>query len=88
VSLGGDRVKQLAQLYTQIVAEGVFRGSACHRVGIYAQLKFPSSLLLTISVVQFLRTLPVPMTHPLHPAAPGIFNTFKEAQLSYVGTGV
>jgi len=45
---------------------------------------FPSSLLPTLSpVVQFLRTLPVPSTHPSHPAASTIFSTLKEAQIGY-----
>jgi len=45
---------------------------------------FPSSLLPTLSpVVKFLRTLPIPTTHPSHPAALDIFATFKEAQLGY-----
>jgi exocyst complex protein 7 len=34
-------------------------------------------------MVQFLRTLPTPMTHPSHPAAAGVFATLKEAQLGY-----
>ena len=45
---------------------------------------FPSSLLPTLSpVVSFLRTLPLPATHPSHPAALSIFGTLKEAQKGY-----
>jgi exocyst complex protein 7 len=74
--------KRLAQLYTQVVAEG---SSGATPTGSESMLSsFPSSLLPTLSpVVQFLRTLPVPMTHPSHPAASDIFAIFKEAQLGY-----
>lgn len=45
---------------------------------------FPSSLLPTLSpVVTFLRTLPLPSTHPSHPAAGAILATLKEAQQGY-----
>lgn len=45
---------------------------------------FPSSLLPTLSpVVKFLRTLPLPSTHPSHPAAQTILATLKEAQQGY-----
>ena len=75
--------KRLAQLYTQVVAEG--SSGATPAPGSESMLSsFPSSLLPNLSpVVQFLRTLPVPMTHPSHPAASDIFATFKEAQLGY-----
>lgn len=75
--------KRLAQLYTQVVAEGS-SGVTPARGSESMLSSFPSSLLPTLSpVVQFLRTLPVPMTHPSHPAASGIFATLKEAQLGY-----
>ena len=45
---------------------------------------FPSSLLPTLSpVVSFLRSLPLPSTHPSHPAAQGIFATLSDAQNGY-----
>lgn len=45
---------------------------------------FPSSLLPTLSpVVNFLRTLPLPATHPSHPASATILATLKEAQQGY-----
>jgi hypothetical protein len=39
-----------------------------------------SSLL---PLVTFLRTLPLPSTHPSHPAASAILNTLKDAQRGY-----
>jgi hypothetical protein len=33
-----------------------------------------------------LRTLPVPATHPNHPAAPAILNSLKDAQRAYAET--
>ncbi|KIJ96199.1 hypothetical protein K443DRAFT_294201 [Laccaria amethystina LaAM-08-1] len=40
---------------------------------------FPSSLLPTLSpVVDFLRTLPVPSTHPTHPPAQVILKSFTQ----------
>jgi hypothetical protein len=37
----------------------------------------------TPPLVSFLRTLPLPTTHPSHPAAPGILETLKDAQRGY-----
>lgn len=34
-------------------------------------------------LVAFLRTLPLPTTHPTHPAAPAILSTLKDAQRGY-----
>ena len=47
-------------------------------------MSFPASLIPTLTpVVSFLRTLPLPSTHPSHPAAPAILSTLKEAQKGY-----
>jgi exocyst complex component 7 len=47
-------------------------------------MSFPASLIPTLTpVVSFLRTLPLPSTHPSHPAAPVILSTLKEAQKGY-----
>jgi exocyst complex component 7 len=47
-------------------------------------MSFPASLIPTLTpVVLFLRTLPLPSTHPSHPAAPAILSTLKEAQNGY-----
>ena len=47
-------------------------------------MSFPASLIPTLTpVVLFLRTLPLPSTHPSHPAAPTILSTLREAQNGY-----
>lgn len=64
--------KKLAQLYTKLVAEsssGNFVSS------------FPTPLLLDL--VAFLRKLPLPSTHPSHPAAPAISSALKDAARGY-----
>jgi exocyst complex protein 7 len=44
----------------------------------------PNSVLITLrQVVSFLRTLPLPSTHPSHPAAPEILGTLKDTQKGY-----
>ncbi|KAF5356560.1 hypothetical protein D9758_008232 [Tetrapyrgos nigripes] len=75
--------KKLAQLYTKLVAEGS-SGSAPGPGANLDKNPFPSFLLADLRpLVSFLRTLPVPTTHPSHPAAPAIFSTLKEAQRGY-----
>jgi len=47
-------------------------------------MTYPSTLIPTLApVVLFRRTLPLPSTHPFHPAASGILSTLKEAQKGY-----
>ena len=47
-------------------------------------MSFPASLIPTLTlVVSFLRTLPLPSTHPSHPAAPVILSTPNETQKGY-----
>ncbi|PPQ98996.1 hypothetical protein CVT24_003478 [Panaeolus cyanescens] len=71
--------KKLTQMYTKVVAEGSSGAGSDYMVS-----SFPSSLLPTLTpVVAFLRTLPVPATHPSHPAAPVILKTLQEAQKGY-----
>ncbi|KAI0360296.1 hypothetical protein OH77DRAFT_1418171 [Trametes cingulata] len=74
--------KKLIQLYTKLVAEGssgVPPGGAE-----FSSVPFPPSLLVTLRpLVAFLRTLPLPATHPSHPAAPGIQSALKDAQKGY-----
>ncbi|EEB91487.1 hypothetical protein MPER_10143 [Moniliophthora perniciosa FA553] len=60
--------KKLTQLYTKLVAEGS-SGSAP-----------PPGIL---PLVEFLKKLPLPSTHPSHPAAPAIMSVLKEAQRGY-----
>jgi exocyst complex component 7 len=74
--------KKLAQLFTKLVAEG---SSGSPPAGTdFEVLKFPPSLLSTLApLVIFLRGLPLPSTHPSHPAANAILNTLKEAQRGF-----
>ncbi|EGO29318.1 hypothetical protein SERLADRAFT_359419 [Serpula lacrymans var. lacrymans S7.9] len=74
--------KKLTQLYTKLVAEG---SSGSPSLGLeFTPPTFPPSLLASLRpLVAFLRTLPLPSTHPSHPAAPGILATLKEAQRGY-----
>ncbi|THU88895.1 hypothetical protein K435DRAFT_729547 [Dendrothele bispora CBS 962.96] len=75
--------KKLAQLYTKLVAEGSSGSIPLPGANISSN-PFPPSLLSTLRpLVSFLRTLPVPSTHPSHPAAPSIFSCLKEAQRGY-----
>ncbi|KAI0777804.1 Cullin repeat-like-containing domain protein [Trametes elegans] len=74
--------KKLIQLYTKLVAEGssgVPPGGAE-----FSSVPFPASLMGTLKpLVTFLRTLPLPATHPSHPAAAGIQSALKDAQKGY-----
>ncbi|TCD71013.1 hypothetical protein EIP91_000511 [Steccherinum ochraceum] len=74
--------KKLTQLYTKLVAEA---SSGAPLNGVEFQLTpFPSSQLAVLDpLVKFLRTLPLPATHPSHPAAPAIQAALKEAQKGY-----
>lgn len=75
-------VKKLSQLYTKLVAEG---SSGSPPNGPEFQFQpFPSDLFTELHpLVEFLRTLPLPPTHPSHPAASAIQNTLREAQKGY-----
>ncbi|OSD02576.1 hypothetical protein PYCCODRAFT_1435235 [Trametes coccinea BRFM310] len=74
--------KKLIQLYTKLVAEG---SSGVPPGGSeFTSVPFPASLMATLRpLVAFLRTLPLPATHPSHPAAPGIQSALKDAQKGY-----
>ncbi|KAI6162546.1 Cullin repeat-like-containing domain protein [Pisolithus thermaeus] len=75
--------KKLTQLYTKLVAEGS-SGSPPIAGLDFVPVMFPPSLLASLKpLVAFLRTLPVPSTHPSHPAAQAILATLKEAQRGY-----
>ncbi|KAF8636329.1 hypothetical protein AX17_003620 [Amanita inopinata Kibby_2008] len=77
--------KKLAQLYTKLVAEGSSGSPPTPVPGIELTiLPFPAALLASLRpLVAFLRTLPLPATHPTHPAAPGIRTSLSEAQTGY-----
>ncbi|KAH9887366.1 Cullin repeat-like-containing domain protein [Cubamyces lactineus] len=74
--------KKLIQLYTKLVAEG---SSGVPPGGSeFTSVPFPASLMATLRpLVTFLRTLPLPATHPSHPAAAGIQSALKDAQKGY-----
>ncbi|KII91380.1 hypothetical protein PLICRDRAFT_135518 [Plicaturopsis crispa FD-325 SS-3] len=82
-SLVETGAKKLTQLYTKLVAEGS-SGSPPTSGAEFTLAAFPSSLLSSLDpLVAFLRTLPLPQTHPSHRAAPAILATLKEAQRGY-----
>ncbi|KAG6889605.1 hypothetical protein C0995_016131 [Termitomyces sp. Mi166 len=75
--------KKLTQLYTKLVAE-VSSGSTPAPGAEWSMAPFPSNVLATLrQLVAFLRTLPLPSTHPSHPAAQAILTTLTEAQQGY-----
>ncbi|KAE9407606.1 hypothetical protein BT96DRAFT_986598 [Gymnopus androsaceus JB14] len=75
--------KKLAQLYTKLVAEGSSGATPAPGVEI-VKAPFPQQLRTSLQpLVTFLRTLPVPSTHPSHPAASAILATLKDAQRGY-----
>lgn len=74
--------KKLAQLFTKIVASG---SSGNPPAGSEFQFSpFPREELPTLQpLVKVLRALPLPATHPSHPAAGAILSALKEAQRGY-----
>lgn len=74
--------KKLAQLFTKTVASG---SSGNPPAGSDFQFSpFPRDALASLQLlVKFLRALPLPATHPSHPAATAILSTLKEAQRGY-----
>ncbi|KAF8520881.1 Cullin repeat-like-containing domain protein [Hysterangium stoloniferum] len=74
--------KKLTQLYTKLVAEGS-SGSPSSSPDMIP-MPFPPPLANALNpLVTALRSLPLPATHPSHPAAPAILATFVEAQRGY-----
>lgn len=69
----------MTQLYTKLVAEG---SSSIPPGGPeFSFIPFdPSLLVQLIPIAAFLRTLPLPPTHPNHPAALAIQSTLRDAQ--------
>jgi len=74
--------KKLAQLFTKAVASG---SSGNPPAGSEFKFSlFPREELATLQpLVKFLRGLPLPATHPSHPAAAAILSALKEAQRGY-----
>ncbi|KAJ3566509.1 hypothetical protein NP233_g6959 [Leucocoprinus birnbaumii] len=76
--------KKLTQMFTTIVAEGSSGVTPRTPGTALVSTSFPSSLLSNLSpLISYLRNLPIPATHPSHPAAPVIFTTLQEAQRGY-----
>ncbi|KAG6371893.1 Cullin repeat-like-containing domain protein [Boletus reticuloceps] len=75
--------KKLTQLYTKLVAEGS-SGSPPIAGLDFTPATFPPALLASLKpLVAVLRGLPLPSTHPSHPAGQLILYTLKEAQRGY-----
>lgn len=74
--------KKLAQMFTKLVAEGS-SGTPPASTDFELSTFSPSLMADLKPLVAFLRTLPLPSTHPSHPAAPSILSTLKEAQNGY-----
>ncbi|KAI0030280.1 Cullin repeat-like-containing domain protein [Vararia minispora EC-137] len=74
--------KKLAQLFTKFVAEG---SSGAPLAGAsFQRAPFPEHLTAAlVPLVTFLRSLPLPATHPSHPAASAIQVALREAQRGY-----
>jgi exocyst complex component 7 len=74
--------KKLAQLYTKTVAEG--SSGPLPPPGTEADSQLPPEILSALlPLVAILRTLPLPSTHPSHPASPAILSALKDAQRGY-----
>jgi len=70
-------------MYTKLVAEGS-SGSTPAPGSELIMTPFPAALLSSLRpLVSFLRSLPLPSTHPSNPAAQAILSTLKEAQRGY-----
>ncbi|KAJ7703889.1 exocyst complex component, exo70 subunit [Mycena rosella] len=75
--------KKLTQLYTKLVAEASTGSTPPPNTEVSAA-PFPSAILNTLRpLVVFMRTLPLPASHPSHAAAPAILSTLKDAQRGY-----
>jgi exocyst complex protein 7 len=74
--------KKLTQMYTKLAAEASSGPTPMPGVEVVGSL--PPNLLSSLrQLVDFLRTLPSPATHPSHPASQAILATLKEAQRGY-----
>lgn len=75
--------KKLTQLFTKLVAEASTGATPPPNTDVSAA-PFPSTILGTLRpLVAFMRTLPLPASHPSHSAAPAILSTLKDAQKGY-----
>ncbi|KAJ7717365.1 Cullin repeat-like-containing domain protein [Mycena maculata] len=75
--------KKLTQLYTKLVAEASTGATPSPNTEI-TSAPFPPAILGTLRpLIAFMRTLPLPASHPSHLAAPAIMSTLKDAQKGY-----
>ncbi|KAJ7653129.1 Cullin repeat-like-containing domain protein [Mycena polygramma] len=75
--------KKLTQLFTKLVAEASTGSTPPPNAEISAAPFTPAILNTLRPLVAFMRTLPLPASHPSHPAAPAIMSTLKDAQKGY-----
>ncbi|KAJ7493648.1 Cullin repeat-like-containing domain protein [Mycena latifolia] len=75
--------KKLTQLYTKLVAEASTGSTPAPNTEVSAAPFAPAILGTLRPLVAFMRTLPLPASHPSHPAAPAILSTLKDAQKGY-----
>ncbi|KIJ51889.1 hypothetical protein M422DRAFT_244266 [Sphaerobolus stellatus SS14] len=74
--------KKLTTLYTKLVAEG--SSGTPSAMPDMSAAQFPPLLMSNLSpLVSSLRSLPLPATHPSHPAAPTIQSALMDAQRGY-----
>jgi exocyst complex component 7 len=75
-------VKKMTQLYTKLVAEG---SSGTPPGGnTIKPFPFKQGIVQTLQpIMETLRTMPQPSTHPSHPAAKSIYQALKDAQKGY-----
>ena len=79
---------KLTQMYTKLVAEassGIPPARSSFDMDTTSSLvPFPDDIIATLTpLVSFLRTLPLPATHPSHPAAAAIQRALTDAQRGY-----
>ncbi|KAJ6554308.1 exocyst complex component, exo70 subunit [Mycena capillaripes] len=75
--------KKLTQLFTKLVAEASTGSTPPPNTEISAAPFSPAIMGTLRPLVAFMRTLPLPSSHPSHPAAPAIMSTLKDAQKGY-----
>ncbi|KAF7297371.1 hypothetical protein MIND_00970600 [Mycena indigotica] len=75
--------KKVTLLFTKLVAEASTGPTPSPNADI-TSASFSSNVFGTLKpVVAFIRTLPLPASHPSHPAAPAIMSTLKDTQKGY-----
>ena len=79
-------IKKMTQLYTKLIAEG--SSGAPPSGNTIKILPLSQGIIRTLSpIIDALRKMPQPATHPSHPAAKSIYQLLKEAQKGYGEVG-